>query len=88
MKGNTPSASSKTSSLQSLSDKEILVRWGILNQIIRENRSDPRVGEPIRQFKILDVEVRRRKEAAIGKPAPTVVGMDTLSLTAKVHTNG
>lgn len=87
-KRNMPGASSKKSCLQNLSDNEILARWGILNQIIRENRSDPRVGEPIRQFKIIDAEVRKRKESVIGKPAPTIIGMDTLSLISKVYTNG
>ena len=57
---------------------QLMMKRGILEQIIRENANDPRVREPKRQLEIINAEIRRREEDK--EPKDLTVGLQTLSL--------
>ena len=52
----------------------------ILQQIIRENPDDPRLGEPKRQLEIIQKEIETRNESSNENPDGLVVGLKTLNL--------
>jgi len=57
---------------------QLLMKRGILNQIILENADDPRVREPKRQLVIIDAEIKRREETE--RPPDLTVGLKSLNL--------
>lgn len=52
--------SNKKSKLSEVSNVSLLMRHGILSQIIKENPDDPRVSEPKRQLSIILAEIKSR----------------------------
>lgn len=62
--------------------EQLLMKRGILNQIILENENDPRVREPKRQLAVIEAEIKRRQEQSEDPPDLTV-GLQTLNLKVK-----
>lgn len=58
-------------SMKSLKFKVMLLKW-----IIRDNKTDPRIGEPKRQLSIIEEEIAQRAE----RPPDLVVGLNTLKI--------
>jgi len=63
------------SGLENQSLNKLYFKKELLEQIIRENSGDPRVGEPKRQLRIILDEIKRREQ-----PEDLVVGLDTLKM--------
>jgi hypothetical protein len=59
----------------------LLVKRGLLEQIIRENENDPRIGEPKRQLIKINAEINRREENE--EPPDLTVGLKSLNLKVK-----
>lgn len=63
------------SGLEEQSLNKLHCKKELLEQIIRENPDDPRIGEPKRQLRIILDEIKRREQ-----PEDLVVGLDTLKM--------
>jgi hypothetical protein len=73
-------------SLQEQSLEELFIKRGLLEQIIRENETDKRIGEPIRQLIVINSEIRKRKNEDVNeqeRPPDLTVGLKSLNLKVK-----
>lgn len=78
-------------SLKEVTTQQLRLRKMILERIIRENMSDPRVGEPRRQLAIIDEELELRENIDNTKENEhegLVVGLSTLELKGSSKLRG
>ncbi|MHA2086392.1 MAG: hypothetical protein ACXABD_21825 [Candidatus Thorarchaeota archaeon] len=67
--------------LENDSFEQLIMKRILLEQIILENKDDPRVREPKRQLIIINAEIERREETK--EPPNLTVGLNTLNLEIK-----
>lgn len=67
--------------LKDVSDLELTMRLGLLNKIVYDNLSDPRVSVPLLQMETLLDELLARKV----EPMDQVISLNTLNLHGEAH---